>query len=1162
MEYAMSSGLEDLNDEETLSPLPDRSGMEDRLSPENPQLPSPYSLNPVYELSDAIVKDAPSSSSSSLNPVYELSDAIVKDAPSSSSYWTSTLSDVVKEKGGAFIPPIDIFQRREVEQTWGRTFIGAILHGIKDNLIIGSAGRLTRASIGGLIPSVISMPNYKSLPLTKENVEKLREEAAEPGFNPFGPNLFESSGSNLLDVKFQFTYEQLGLTEKEWDALTIGQRSALIYAKTEKEIDDKYNPNTLSATWWLTYLASMVGSDVALFAVLPGSAPAKAMQIGGAYAGTSSALHQFSSEGRIELLRTLAAITLGVGGGKLAQVLHGRKVVKEAKKFIDILSHEMDQASLQSQGMRFPSNIFQAIKKDLGISDDLLNTILKIANTGKLPKQVGKNIGWSTDPVKIKGIGISKEEGAFLQRKMIPILADQAARTQARQLLGARSMYPWEVGQHPGARSMYPVQDVQMLSKARQRVSKVQEKHLEQTVLPGSRTNAGKFVDEVFEPTYEALRRYSPILASKFLRLQREEMGGIAAARRQVNPFLQKLEDGGRRVLSREDSDEVRSMMQRAWYEGDVRIIENFIRNKTGGSEKGTAFLKDLRTQRDALERIFKLRVAAGRKAGQKLGYIPGHTPRYISDPKSVEKWLLKDSKVAEKYQQALREAEDDGGKLSDLDRAQVLQRFLGRHFTTAGSAKQRLVRDLSKEDLLQNYMGVRASTNQYINESFKEISRHKFFTKHYNEKSMGQTIKSFAAANSGSKDPRELIELLKHVYMWGPKSMNVGLKAMKNLGYVSLLAHPINAIRQFSDLSLGAFINGVGNQVNATKMILTGQGLTAKEQGLVGRYTYELIRDGYSRVDKVTGKVTDIGMRGSGFAMADSLGKGSVATGAVLKVANQIKSLKGRGELRKEWGAALGDKAMTQLIADAKKFNKGGEFFDSVTGEWSKYSTLLRDIAFAKTAKIQPITLLNMPKWALRHPNGRFLYMLQSFTLQQINLWRQSFFKELRYGNRGKGIQNATKLATFFTVGNMSIDKVSDLMLGKDRDAEELFILNLYRNLGFIRKYDIDRFFEGGEPVSQIWNLAGPPLDPLAEGVWESWRVGINIAEGRAPLDNRKWDKIVTPIPIIGRLLAAWGYKLGLPPTKKDYVPTEEEYERSHSYLPPSLSNLFGGER
>jgi hypothetical protein len=143
-----------------------------------------------------------------------------------------------------------------------------------------------------------------------------------------------------------------------------------------------------------------------------------------------------------------------------------------------------------------------------------------------------------------------------------------------------------------------------------------------------------------------------------------------------------------------------------------------------------------------------------------------------------------------------------------------------------------------------------------------------------------------------------------------------------------------------------------------------------------------------------------------------------------------------------------------------------------------------------------------------------------------------------------------------------MSIDKVSDLMLGKDRDAEELFILNLYRNLGFLRKYDIDRFFEGGEPVSQIWNLAGPPLDPLAEGVWESWRVGINIAEGRAPLDNRKWDKIATPIPIIGRLLAAWGYKLGLPPTKKDYVPTEEEYERSHSWFPPALSNLFGGER
>ncbi len=60
-------------------PLPDLSGMEDRLSPENPQQPSSYSLNPIYKLSNAVVKDAPTSSSYSLNPVYELSDAIVKD---------------------------------------------------------------------------------------------------------------------------------------------------------------------------------------------------------------------------------------------------------------------------------------------------------------------------------------------------------------------------------------------------------------------------------------------------------------------------------------------------------------------------------------------------------------------------------------------------------------------------------------------------------------------------------------------------------------------------------------------------------------------------------------------------------------------------------------------------------------------------------------------------------------------------------------------------------------------------------------------------------------------------------------------------------------------------------------------------------------------------
>jgi len=1085
-------------------PRPDLSGMEETVEDYQTSF-SPFSNRSDLSNMEETVEDYPTSFSSTPNK--------------------PDLSGMEEEfiDEGAFIKPIEWFRERDVEESWGGTFTAAVLDGIQNSLI-GSGVRLLEAGTGGLIPGYITFPDSPSLTV---------EEAEKPGFNPFEP-----SGPTWLDAKFQFTYEKLGLTEKEWDARSIGERSALIHAKTTEEIDDQYNPNKLSATYIITNIAAMLGTDLPLFRLLPLS-PVRATLTGMGYGGVFSALHQYSSEGQVTPLRTAAGIGLGGVGGKAVQVLHRRKVVDNAKKFKDAFNHEMDQASLQSQGRRFPSNIFQDIKKEFGISDDLFDTILKVADTGKLPKQVGKTMGASVDPLKMKGMGISKEEGGLLQRKMIPSLADQAARTQARQLSGARSMYP--------------VQDVQMLSKARQRVSKVQEKHLEQTVLPGSRTKTGEGFDDVFEPIKEGIRRYNPGLEFKMLHLMREELQYIEAFKRQADPFLRKLEGGllpGQRVLSRDDSAELGFMMQTAWTKGDLRVIENFIVNKIGSDKRGAAFLKDYRTFRDALERIFKLRAAAAKEAGQKLGYIPGYTPRYISDPKGAEKWMLKDSKVAKAFQQALREAEDDVGKLSDLDRAQVLQRFLTRQFTTVGSAKQRLVRDLSKEDLLQNYMGVRDSTNQYINESFKEINRHKFFGKHYKEKSMDQTIKSFAAAHSGSKNPVELRDLLKHVYIWGPKSMNVALKAVKNLGYVSLLAHPVNAIRQFSDLSLSAYINGVDNTVNATKMILTGQGLTAKEQGLVGRYTYELISGEYKRLDKITGKITDVGLRGSGFAAVDSLGKGSVATGAILKLANQMKSLKGVEEVRKEWGVALGDKAMTQLIADAKKFNKGGEFFNSVTGERSKYSPLLRDIAFAKTAKIQPITILNMPKWALRNPNWRFLLMLKSFTLQQINLWRQSVFKELRYGNRGKGIQNATKLATFFTLGNMGIDKVSDLMLGRDRDAEELFILNLYRHIGLVDKYDIDRFGES-KPVSQIWNLAVPPLDPLAEGVWESWRVGINILEGRAPLDNSKWDKIAKPIPIIGRFLDAWGYKLDLPPTKKDYLPTEEEYKRSHSLVP-----------
>jgi len=147
--------------------------------------------------------------------------------------------------------------------------------------------------------------------------------------------------------------------------------------------------------------------------------------------------------------------------------------------------------------------------------------------------------------------------------------------------------------------------------------------------------------------------------------------------------------------------------------------------------------------------------------------------------------------------------------------------------------------------------------------------------------------------------------------------------------------------------------------------------------------------------------------------------------------------------------------------------------------------------------------------------------------------------------------------LASFFTLGNMGVDKINDLILGKDRDLEQLFILNLYRNIGLINKYDMDRFSSGGYGigaggvVGNVMATFGPPLDPLADGVSTLMGITMNIAAGRHWAEEQKWDKLANAVPIIGKIVGAWGYKAGLPPTKKHALPTKQQYDKAHSYLP-----------
>ena len=179
------------------------------------------------------------------------------------------------------------------------------------------------------------------------------------------------------------------------------------------------------------------------------------------------------------------------------------------------------------------------------------------------------------------------------------------------------------------------------------------------------------------------------------------------------------------------------------------------------------------------------------------------------------------------------------------------------------------------------------------------------------------------------------------------------------------------------------------------------------------------------------------------------------------------------------------------------------------------------------KLSKIQPVTLSEMPRGYLNNPNGRMMYMLQSFAMKHVNVIRQDFFKEMRKGNVAKAMKDGAKLAAFYTSANMGADKVIDLILGRDTKLEDTFYANLYRSTGFLSKYDVDQMARGGDVYEWATAIPVPPLDPIAKGTVEAVQIAGNLARGR------RWDSDMKEagkdmwqnIPIIGRLMANWLY-------------------------------------
>ena len=1025
------------------------------------------------------------------------------------------------------IIPRDVDKAREMD-AWGTekaAFWTGIQHTAPFNL-----GRIIESWVGGSIPSRIT---FGDLPWTDEVEE----------------------GMNL-----SYTHDWLGISESEWDKLSIGERSKLINETVTERIKAKYKPDELSGIYTAIKTASMFLDPTFFMPIAGPASKIGVVKASAAVAVTDSALYEYSTEGEITVPQTTLALALGAGGGKLAKTLLQKAKVREARRDFNFFTNEVIERYNQWRGNKSSIDVWMDIRKDFNLTDEGFDIIMKTARTGKIPKEssLPTSLRSSPTPYDVHPAYMSTGEanklgrptGKGTVRGLGNVTATDLKKTPRFEKIEDRTQGASKVH----ATFMEAKAPLEIARRERDRISRI---------------GGEKFYDRYIEPLSAGVARYNPTLLRRLQELELKELKGSQRDLEEVTPFLRQMQphQGFRRVLSKEHVKEVHYMMAGAPDKprpgAAIVEIEKFIMANAKSVERGKAMVKNYRSYRRVMNRTHHMRNAARRGAQQEaLPRKRAYTPIRVKDVEYVQDLHKLDQSENKIFQEMLDKRanllELSVDDLTAMDRADVLDRFLaGKDNPAAGSAKHRAFFNRTREDFEKGYMNIVASTNKYIKESHQEIHRHNLFGKYLNEEDMGDTILKFTAGKM-STNQSQIQNLLKHRYIWGPRSTHKALQAIKNTGYLTLLAHPVNAARQLGDLALGAYENGLINTVNGLYDSILRRGLTAKEMAMVTNKAHELTESTFGR------KTLDWGMTWSGFSEVDALGKGALMNGSIRKISKDVRSIKGVEAIRTKWGAAFGDDT-SKLIDDFRKFNKGEKFYNKYTGEMDEFSPLMKELAFAQVSKFQPISMLEMPKMWLKAPNGRFLYMLQSFTLKHLNIWRKDVTKELftKRGNKIKGAQAALRLASFFTLGNIGVDKINDLMLGKDRDLEQLFILNLYRNIGLINKYDMDRFGSGGYGiggggfVGNVMTTFGPPLDPLIDGVGTAMGIAVNMGAGRHWSENQKWDQFSNIVPIIGKIVGAWGYKAGLPATKEHALPTKQQYDKAHSYLPKVLHGI-----
>jgi hypothetical protein len=677
---------------------------------------------------------------------------------------------------------------------------------------------------------------------------------------------------------------------------------------------------------------------------------------------------------------------------------------------------------------------------------------------------------------------------------------------------------------------------------------------------------AGDLANDVLQPMISGLRDVSARLAGK---VRQFEFMAAKKANKYLEPaatFFTKLN----RFLTKEEKELFNSYLVK----GDQESILAFL-SKIDAQGKQyqelpalikapVKFLNAEDTSRDFLKHINKPLTEQWQAvretlddlhgqledAGIEVGYIQDYFPTSVKKD-SVDTWreifgIGTEERSA--FDAALKQERKRLGRDLDLDEEnEFINKYLRGYGNTNSTpvlanlkARSGLAqgmegltfRDAKGEERLIStlYNDPSTTLENYINRATFDIESRKFFgrTEEGLDTSIGAYVNDLMVSGQiKGSDVDKVKELLTARFVQGPKKPADFTRLGKDLAIGFALNDIGSALVQVNEVGMSFYRNGLLNTIKGLGQSFDSKALKTLDLGI------QRIGADYADAPSIMRAAVDLGLKLNGFKAANKLMQETQINAGFNYFKNVFAKEKG-ARFNKEYSylkGAFGAEEADRMV-DAFRSKSLQEAFDDDS---------IGLALFDRLGATQVISLSDMPKVYLKHPNSRMFYALKSFALKQLQFIKDESYskiagsmksmateganpKNIKLG--GEGLRNLMALGLIVGGTNTGVNYLRDALRGKtsedyqsleERAVEGLMQATVPIVNPFIF-YKIQK--EGiGNALKNWVSPATPLIDNISKDTLEFGKA-IDKGEDYNPWLSRT---LFSMIPVAGATLWSW---------------------------------------